>query len=119
MFDKVDDLKPDQLVSEIESAHRMESVSTARKLALIAALLRHRMAAEREDSDLQFNTVDGYEQTFAEVGALLNMSPTAASYQVHYAEVLDTRLPRIGAPRGGQDRLAHCAIDHHPHRSRS
>jgi hypothetical protein len=97
MFEAVEDLAPDRLVSEIREAYRMESMSTARRLALTAALLRHRTAAERDNTERQFDLVDGYEQTCAEVSAVLNMSPNAASYQVHYAEVLDTRLPRVGA----------------------
>ncbi len=92
----LNDCTPDQLVTSIEATYRLESALTARRLAAVAALLRHRSAAERRDPDLAYATVDGVEQTCAEVSAALNISPAAASYQVCYAEALDTRQRRIG-----------------------
>lgn len=91
-----DELTPEQLVTAIEATYRQESTLTARRLAAVAALLRHRCAAERRDPDLAYATIDGAEQTCAEVAAALNTSSAAASYQVHYAGVLDTRLRRVG-----------------------
>ncbi len=87
---------PAALVAVIESTHREESMLVARRLAAVAALLRHRVAtAERPDRD--YAEIDGFEQTAAEVAAAMNLSPTGASYLVSYAEALDTRLPRIAA----------------------
>lgn len=93
----LDQLTPEQLVTAIESAYRQESALTARRLACVAALLRRRSGAERRDPDLAYATIDGAEQTCAEVAAALNVSSAAAAYQVHCAEMLDTRLRRIGA----------------------
>ncbi|WP_158016322.1 HNH endonuclease signature motif containing protein [Mycobacterium basiliense] len=92
-----DALAPDQLVTAIDGIYRLESALTGRRLAAVAALLRRRSRAELSDPDLAYATIDGVEQVGAEVSAALNLSPAAASYQVHYAEVLDTRLRRIGA----------------------
>jgi hypothetical protein len=36
---------PNDLVAKIESTHRQESVLVARRMAAVAALLRHRVAA--------------------------------------------------------------------------
>jgi hypothetical protein len=89
---------PDDLVAEIESTHRQESVLVARRMAAVAALLRHRLAAtERAEHRRGYAVVDGFEQTAAEVSAAMNLSPMAASYLVSYAEALDTRLPKIAA----------------------
>ncbi|WP_425461687.1 DUF222 domain-containing protein [Mycobacterium pseudokansasii] len=93
----LDQLTPEQLVTAIEGTYRQESALTARRLACVAALLRHRSAAERRDPDLAYATIDGAERTCAEVAAALNVSSAAAAYQVHCAEMLDTRLRRIGA----------------------
>ncbi|KAA1248776.1 DUF222 domain-containing protein [Mycobacterium simiae] len=90
------ELTPEQLVTTIEVTYRQESALTARRLAAVAALLRHRCAAERRDPELAYATIDGAEQTCAEVSAALNISSAAASYQVHYAEMLDPRLRRVG-----------------------
>jgi hypothetical protein len=95
MFEVTD---PDALVAEIESTHRQESVLVARRMAAVAALLRHRLAAtERAEHRRGYAVIDGFEQTAAEVSAAMNLSPMAASYLVSYAEALDTRLPKIAA----------------------
>lgn len=91
-------LDPGSIVEVIGSAHRLESTLVARRLAAVAALLRYRVAAaERADADPGYAVVDGFEQTTAEVAAVMNLSPMAASYLVSYAETLDTRLPKIAA----------------------
>jgi hypothetical protein len=104
MFEELADLKPAGLIAEIDDAVRSESVTMARRLAAIALLLRRRTqeadAALRVDPYSiggfpRFAHIEGYERTCAEVAAVMNMSPVGASYQVHYAEVLDTRLPSI------------------------
>jgi hypothetical protein len=89
---------PDQLVAEIQSAHRRESVLVARRMAAIAALLRHRVAATEQAEDRRgYAVIDGFEQTAAEVAAAMNLSPVAASYLVSHAEALDSRLPNVAA----------------------
>jgi hypothetical protein len=104
MFDLVTDpvpvreLEPDALVAAIESAHRQESVLVARRMAAVAALLRHRVAAaERAEHRRGYARIDAYEQTAAEVAAVMNLSPMAATYLVSDAEALDTRLPKVAA----------------------
>lgn len=89
---------PNALVAEIESTHRQESVLVARRMAAVAALLRHRVAAaERAERRRGYAVIDGFEQTAAEVAAAMNLSPMAASYLVSYADALDTRLPKLAA----------------------
>jgi hypothetical protein len=95
--DKTAQLSPGQLAEQIAATHRMESVVIARRLAAIAALLDHHggtcPSLEGQDPE----TITGYERTCAEVAALMNLAPAAASYQVHYAAALDDRLPKVGA----------------------
>jgi hypothetical protein len=91
----VAELEPGQLGQLISASHRVESVLIARRLAAIAALLRQRSAADHTEADPEHAAITGYEQTCAEVSALMNLSPVSASYQVHYAEALHTRLPRV------------------------
>ena len=87
---------PSALVAVIESTHREESMLVARRLAAVAALLRHRVAtAERPEQE--YAEIDGFEQTAAEVSAAMNLSPMGASFLVSHAEALHTRLPRIAA----------------------
>jgi uncharacterized protein DUF222 len=94
----VRDLDPAALVAVVESAHRQESALVARRLAAVAALLRHRVAAtERVEHQRGFAVIDAFEQTTAEVAAAMNLSPMAASYLVSDAEALDTRLPKVAA----------------------
>ncbi|MGB8389846.1 DUF222 domain-containing protein, partial [Mycobacterium sp.] len=104
MFDSVPDpvavrdLDPATLVAAVESAHRQESVLVARRMAAVAALLRHRMAAaQRAEHRRGYAVIDAFEQTGAEVAAAMNLSPMAAAYLVSDAETLDTRLPRVAA----------------------
>lgn len=98
MFDSLGGLGPGSLVEVVESTHRAESVLIARRMAAVARLLRHRLAAaQRSDEERGYASVDGYDQASAEVAAAMNLSPSAASYVVSYAETLDTRLPKIAA----------------------
>lgn len=87
---------PAALVAVIESTHREESMLVARRLAAVAALLRHRVA-NSEQADQEYAAIDGFEQTAAEVAAAMNLSAMGAGYLVSHAEALDTRLPRIAA----------------------
>jgi hypothetical protein len=106
MFEVLDpatarDLDPAALVATIESGHREESVLVARRMAAVAALLRHRVAAaERAEQQRGYAVIDGFEQTAAEVAAAMNLSPAGASYLVSYAEALDNRLPHVAALLG-------------------
>jgi hypothetical protein len=92
------ELDPAALVAVVESAYRQESMLVARRLAAVAALLRHRVAAsERVEPRRGYAVIDGFEQTSAEVAAAMNLSAVAASYLVSDAEALDTRLPTVAA----------------------
>jgi hypothetical protein len=96
MFESMSD--PAALVAVVESTHRQESVLVAQRMAAVAALLRHRVAAtERAEHRRGYAVIDGFEQTTAEVAAAMNLSPMAASYLVSDAEALDTRLPKVAA----------------------
>ncbi|OSC43252.1 HNH endonuclease signature motif containing protein [Mycobacterium decipiens] len=98
MFDTIRHLDPAALVGVVESTHRAESVLVARRMAAVAGLLRHRLAAaQRAEQERGYASLDGHDQTAAEVAAAMNLSPTAASYVVLYAETLDKRLPEIAA----------------------
>lgn len=68
----------------------------ARRLAAVAALLRHRVATA-EHAEQEYAEIDGFEQTAAEVAAAMNLSPMGASFLVSHAEALDTRVPKIAA----------------------
>ncbi|EUA57077.1 hypothetical protein I550_0197 [Mycobacterium intracellulare 1956] len=68
----------------------------ARRLAAVAALLRHRVATA-DGADREYAEIDGFEQTAAEVAAVMNLSAMGASFLVSHAEALDTRLPRVAA----------------------
>lgn len=87
---------PAALVGVIESTHREESMLVARRLAAVAALLRHRVATAARP-EREYAEIDGFEQTAAEVAAAMNLSPAGAGYLVSYAEALDTRLPEVAA----------------------
>ncbi len=92
------DLDPTALVAAVESSYQLESMLVARRLAAIAALLRHRGgASEQAERQRGYATVDEFEQTTAEVAAAMNLSPMAASYLVSHAEALDVRLPQVAA----------------------
>jgi Domain of unknown function (DUF222) len=92
------ELEPTALVTAVESSYRLESMLVARRLAAVAGLLRHRVAAaEQAEREHGYAAIDGFEQTTAEVAAAMNLSPMAASYLVSHAEALDVRLPRVAA----------------------
>lgn len=89
-------LPPARLADLIAATHRMESVLIARRLGAIAALLDHHGGTSPSVIGQDPDTVTGYEQTCAEVSALMNLAPAAAGRQVHYAEVLSIRFPEVG-----------------------
>jgi len=98
MFDAMSDLDRAALVAVVESTHRQESMLVARRMAAVAALLRHRVAAvERSEARHEYAEIDGFEQTGAEVAAAMNLSAVAANYVVLHAEALATRLPKVAA----------------------
>ncbi len=98
MFDELRVLDPAGLVALVESTQRQESVLVARRLAAVATLLRHRVAAaEKSEHGPEHAEIDGFAQTAAEVAAAMNLSAVAASYVVSHAEALDVRLPRVAA----------------------
>jgi hypothetical protein len=98
MFDSVSSLDPAALVAVVESTHRQESALIARRMAAVAALLRHRAAATERAEHLRGHArIDAFEQTAAEIAAAMNLSPMAATYLVSNAEALDTRLPEVAA----------------------
>jgi len=98
MFDELRKLDPSALVAVVESTHRQESALLARRMAAVARLLRHRRtAAGRAGAAADHAMISGFDQTTAEVAAVMNLSPRAASYLVSDAETLDTRLPAIAA----------------------
>ncbi len=90
------DQSPAQLAEQIAATHRMESVLIARRLAAIAALLDHYGGTCPSMDGQDPATITGYERTCAEVAALMNLAPAAASHQVQYAEALAIRLPKVG-----------------------
>jgi len=69
----------------------------ARRMAAVAALLRHRDTALGQSRSQGFGLIGGFEQTTAEVSAAMNLSPMAAGFVVTDAAALDTRLPRVAA----------------------
>lgn len=95
--DDVGDVGPDRLAELIAVTQRLESVLVARRLAAVEALLWHRIVPEDVDPAKQYDFVDGVHKTCAEVSALLDVSAMAASYMVHYAQVLGERLPKVAA----------------------
>ncbi len=97
MFEQMRELDPAALVAEVESTYRQESALMARRMAAVAALLRHRDASLGRSVSRGFGLVGGFEQTTAEVAAAMNLSPMAAGFVVTDAAALDTRLPRVAA----------------------
>lgn len=89
----------------------------ARRLAAVAALLRHRVATA-DGADREYAEIDGFEQTAAEVAAVMNLSAAGASFLVSHADALDTRLPRVAALLAeGRTDWRTVRFGHHPHRS--
>nr|WP_241007937.1 HNH endonuclease signature motif containing protein [Mycobacterium kubicae] len=98
MFDEVATVGPETLVAAVASTYRQESVLVAQRMAAIAGLLRYRSdATERAAERGDYARIGAFEHTAAEVAAVMNLSPVAASYVVSDAEALDTRLPKIRA----------------------
>src|ERR1700733_7494105 len=90
------ELTPTALVGAVGSPYLLYPIPGARRLAAVARLLRHRVAAaEQPEREHGYAVIDGFEQTAAEVAAAMNLSPMAASYLVSHAEALDVRLPKV------------------------
>ncbi|MGE2720772.1 DUF222 domain-containing protein [Mycolicibacterium celeriflavum] len=92
MFDDFDD---GALVAEIEGAGRAEASAAARKLALIAELVRRREDAAVEDQ--QHWVCDPWAAAACEVAAALHVGQRAASKQMRIAVQLRDRLPSVAA----------------------
>ncbi len=80
------------LVDAIEESAAAEARSAARRLAAIAELVRRRC-----DEDTAHWACDAWDAAAAEVSAALGVSHGRASGQMHLAEALRTRLPRLAA----------------------
>lgn len=91
----LDAFTPAGLVEAISGTYRLESALTGQRMCAVAALLRTHRSTESADPQRAYATLDAVDQTAAQVAAALNISAMSASYQVHYAEALDVRLPRI------------------------
>ena len=91
-----DELSAGDLLTEVEQCRREESAIIHRRMAAIASLLWRRTGeAEGIDGDPGYALITGFARASAEVGAALNLSPSAASVIVSQAEALDTRLPEV------------------------
>lgn len=92
MFDSFDD---GALVAEIEGAARAEASAAARKLSLIAELVRRREDAAIEDQKRW--VCDPWAAAACEVAAALHVGHRAASKQMRIAVQLRDRLPSVAA----------------------
>jgi hypothetical protein len=85
-----------ELVTVIAGSHREESALTGRRMAAVAELLGRRMGeAEAEDPDCGYMIVTGLQRTSAEVAAVMNLPPGAASALVADAHALDRGFPKV------------------------
>jgi len=70
----------------------------AQRMAAVAELLAQRTAeVYNEDPDPGYMFVTGFQRTAAEIAAAMNLSPSAASVVVSYADTLRDRLPHVAA----------------------
>ena len=83
------------VVAAIEGWAQAEAAASARRLAAIAELVRRRCADDDDPRALW--CVDMWSSAAAEVGAALDITPRRASSQMHLAQALRTRLPKVGA----------------------
>ena len=91
-------LAPTELVVAIADSQRQESMLVSQRLAAVAELLGQRTAeVEDEDPDPGYMMITGFHRTSAEVAAVCNLSPAAASVMVSHADALANRLPQVGA----------------------
>lgn len=81
------------LVGAIENLAAAEAAATARRLAAIAELVRRRCG----DEETARWSCDAWDAAAAEVAAALGVSHGRASGQMHLAEALRNRLPRLSA----------------------
>ncbi len=97
MFEELPRLEPSALLAVVEATHRDESVLMARRMAAVAVLLRKRESALGPKISEGYGMISGFDQTAAEVAAVMNLSAMAAGFVVSDAAALATRLPRVGA----------------------
>ena len=81
------------LITAIEEGARAEAAAAARRLAAIAELVRRRCAGD----DTARWACDAWDAAAAEVAAALRVGHGRASGQMHLAESLSVRLPRVAA----------------------
>lgn len=85
------------LVDVVREVRRQRSVLMAAELSAVAQLLGRRIAEElAADADAK-SMITGFARTAAEVSAAMNLTPGGARQLVAQAEVLDCRLPAVGA----------------------
>ena len=60
MFEQLRELDPAALVAVVESTHRQESILIARRMAAVAALLRHREASLGRSHSQGFGLIGGF-----------------------------------------------------------
>ena len=90
--DALTDADDASVVAAIAGWARAEAAAAARRHAAVAELIRRRCS---DDDERRWWACDGWDATAAEVAAALNLSPRRASSQMHLAQSLDERLPRV------------------------
>lgn len=85
--------RDDDLVAAIEQCAAAEAAAAARRLAAIAEFVRRRCSEENEPNW----SCDSWDSAAAEVSAALKVGHGRASGQMHLAEALRLRLPRLAA----------------------
>ncbi len=92
MFDGLFADAPDAgLIAAVEESARAEAAAAGRRLAAIAELVRRRCS----DEETAAWACDAWDSAAAEVAAALGISRGRASGQMHMAESLRLRLPRV------------------------
>jgi len=97
MFDYVDlpaSSESAALIEQADAAARTESQATARRLNVIADLMRMR---HRQHGDRAEWVADLWDSIAAELAAALRISRALASSYMRDAEVMRERLPKVGA----------------------
>ena len=93
MFDMLRAASDAEVIAAIEDWAGAEARAAAQRLAAIAELVRRRCG----DDDRAHWACDGWDATAAEVSAALSIMHGRASGQMHLAQALCRRLPRVGA----------------------
>lgn len=92
MFDTIfRETSDTDLIGAIEEWTRAEASAAARRLAAIGELVRRQCS----DPDTAKWACDAWDATAAEVGAAMGVSPGRGSGQMHLAEALVLKLPKL------------------------